>query len=70
MCLDAGDLDTAERMYQRDPFMHCLLAMTHERMGRQEEAKAMYQKASDLATAHNPPAAFGRRFVHQKLGLP
>ncbi|MBI2614621.1 MAG: hypothetical protein HYW52_02865 [Gemmatimonadetes bacterium] len=79
VALYADDLPAAERALteatnmggnQRDPFMHCLLAMTHERMGRQEEAKAMYQKASDLATAHNPPAAFGRRFVRQKLGLP
>ncbi len=55
---------------QRDPFMHCLLAMTYEKLGRQDEAKAMYQKAYDLATAHNPPAAFARPFARKKLGLP
>lgn len=54
---------------ERDPFMHCLLAMTYERLGRQEEARAMYQKAYDLATGHNPPAAFVRPFVRKKLGL-
>lgn len=54
---------------ERDPYMHCLLAMTHERLGRQEEAKAWYRKAYDLATGHNPPAAFVRPFVREKLGL-
>ena len=53
---------------QRDPFMHCLLAMAFERQGRQTEAQAMYQKAFDLAEAHNPPAAFVRRVARQKLG--
>lgn len=55
---------------QRDPFMHCLLAMTYEKMGRQDEAKAMYQKAYEMATAHNPPAAFVRPFARKKLDLP
>jgi Flp pilus assembly protein TadD len=49
--------------------MHCLLAMTLERLGRQDQAKALYQKAYDLATGHNPPAAFVRPFVREKLGL-
>ena len=55
---------------QRDPFMLCLLGMTYERQGRQDEAKATYQKAYDLATAHNPPSAFARPFARKKLGLP
>ncbi len=59
----------ATRGNERDPFMHCLLAMTLERLGRQDEAKAMYQKGYDLATGHNPPAAFVRPFARQKLGL-
>mgnify|MGYP001558415128 FL=1 len=54
---------------ERDPFMHCLLAMTYDRLGRQEEAREMYQKAYDLATGHNPPAAFVRPFARKKLGL-
>jgi tetratricopeptide (TPR) repeat protein len=54
---------------ERDPFMRCLLAMTYERMGKAAEAKASYQKAYDLATAHNPPAAFVRPFARKKLGL-
>ncbi|HEX7049927.1 MAG TPA: hypothetical protein VF188_06905 [Longimicrobiales bacterium] len=52
----------------RDPFMNVLLAMTYERMGRAEEAKALYRKAYDFARAHNPPTAFVRRFVREKLG--
>ena len=54
----------------RDPFMHCLLAMAYEKIGRPEEARALYQKAYDLATAHNPPAAFARRFARARLALP
>jgi tetratricopeptide (TPR) repeat protein len=59
----------ATRGNERDPFMHCLLAMTLERLGRQDEARAMYRKAYDLATGHNPPAAFVRPFARGKLGL-
>jgi tetratricopeptide (TPR) repeat protein len=78
VALYTNDLPTAEarlttaigiRNNDRDPFMHCLLAMTYERLGRQEAARAMYQKAYDLATGHNPPAAFVRPFVRKKLGL-
>ena len=50
--------------------MHALLGMTYERMGREADARAMYQKAYDMATAHNPPAAFVRPFARRKLGLP
>ena len=53
----------------RDSFMHCLLAMTYERQGRDTEATAMYRRAYDLATSHNPPTAFVRRYVRAKLGL-
>jgi Flp pilus assembly protein TadD len=59
----------ARRGNARDPFQHCLLAMTYEREGRQAEGKAMYQQAYELATGHNPPAAFVRPFVRKKLGL-
>ena len=75
MALYTNDLPTADsqltkavglRGNQRDPFMLCLLGMTYERMGRDAEAKATYRRAYDLATGHNPPAAF----VRKKLGLP
>jgi tetratricopeptide (TPR) repeat protein len=78
VALYTGDLETAEaqltqaiglRGNQRDPFMHCLLAMTYEREGKKQEADAMYRQAYDMATAHNPPAAFVRPFVRKKLGL-
>lgn len=78
VALYTGDLATAERelnkaiaitQNQRDPFMRCLLAMTYERQSRADEAKATYQQAYDLATGHNPPAAFTRAFARKKLGL-
>jgi Flp pilus assembly protein TadD len=76
VALYTGALDVAARELtralaiednQRDPFMHCLLAMTYEKVGQHEEARALYRKAYDLATAHNPPTAFARRFARQKL---
>ena len=78
VALYTGDLAKAEAQLtkaiamkgnDRDPFMHCLLAMTYEKQGKSEQAKEMYQKAYDLATAHNPPAAFVRPFARKKLGL-
>jgi len=78
VALYTNDLPTAEAQFtkaigmrgnERDPFMHCLLGMTYERMGKESEAKAMYEKAYQMATAHNPPAAFVRPFVRKKLGL-
>lgn len=77
VALHTGDLPSAEReltraigigQNQRDPFMHCLLAIVYERQGRAAEAKALYQQAYDLATSHNPPAAFARPFARKKLG--
>ena len=53
----------------RDPFMHALLGMTYEKQGRAADAKGMFQKSYDLATSHNPPAAFARPFARKKLGL-
>lgn len=79
VALYTNDLPTAEaeltraigmRGNERDPFMQCLLAMAYEKLGKQDEARATYQKAYDLATAHNPPAAFVRPFARKKLGLP
>ena len=32
-----------------------------EKAGQRDKAKELYRKAYDLATAHNPPAAFARR---------
>jgi len=74
-----GDLQGAQAEFgkalatqgnQRDPFMHALLGMTYEKLGQSDKAKEYYQKAYDLSTAHNPPAAFTRPFVRKKLGAP
>jgi len=79
VALYAGDLPTAEaqlrmavglRGNERDPYLRCLLGEALERLGRKDEATAAYREAYDLATAHNPPAAFVRPFVRRKLGLP
>ena len=78
VALYTGDLKTAEAELSRavampgnenDPFMTCLLAMTYDKQGRALKATALYQKAYDLATGHNPPAAFVRPFVRRKLAL-
>jgi tetratricopeptide (TPR) repeat protein len=79
VALYTGDLKAAEAEFskavaaqgnQRDPFMHVLLGMTYEKQGQTEKAKEFYQKAYDLATAHNPPAAFARPFARKKLVAP
>ena len=78
VALYTGQLQTAESELTRaigmqgnarDPFLHCLLAMTEERLGRADQAKAHYQHAYELATAHNPPSAFARPYARRKLGL-
>lgn len=53
---------------KNDPFFHYLLAMTHEQKGESEKAKALYQRAYELATGHNPPAAFTRSNARKKIG--
>jgi tetratricopeptide (TPR) repeat protein len=52
---------------ENDPFMHALLGMTYEKLGQAAKAKELYAKAYALATSHNPPAAFTRRFARGKL---
>jgi tetratricopeptide (TPR) repeat protein len=78
VALYTGDLSDAEteltravamKGNEKDPFMHCLLAMTYEKRGKAVQATAMYQKAYDLATGHNPPAAFVRRFVRSRITM-
>lgn len=78
VALYTGDLDNAvqqltttlsNQQSQGDPFMHALLGMAYEKKGEKENARAEYQKAYDLATAHNPPSAFSRPFARAKLGI-
>jgi tetratricopeptide (TPR) repeat protein len=77
VALYTNDLKTAEAELTRalaiqanrnDPFQNYLLAMTYEKLGQAEKAKEMYQKSYDLATAHNPPAAFTRTAARKKIG--
>ena len=76
VALYTGDLGAAEadltkaisiRGNTGDPFFHCLLAMTYEKLGQTAKARAFYQKAYDLATAHNPPSAYVRPLAGKKL---
>lgn len=76
VALYTGDHQTAEtelsraldlRGNQNDPFMHYLLAESHERQGNRARARELYQRAYDLATGHNPPAAFTRPAARKKL---
>jgi tetratricopeptide (TPR) repeat protein len=76
VALYTGDLPTAEAEFTRavamrgnddDPYQHFLLALTYEKLGQEEKARATYQKAYDLATSHNPPAAFTRPAARKKL---
>ncbi|HEY8311612.1 MAG TPA: hypothetical protein VIG47_13700 [Gemmatimonadaceae bacterium] len=78
VALYTNDLQTAETQFtkavamrgnERDPFMNCLLAMTYEKLGRKADADALYRKAYEMATGHNPPAAFVRPFVRKRLGI-
>jgi tetratricopeptide (TPR) repeat protein len=78
VALYTDDLPTAETQLtkamaapgnQNDPFLPCLLGLTYEKLGQPARATALYQKACDLATSHNPPAAFARPFARKKLGL-
>jgi tetratricopeptide (TPR) repeat protein len=76
VALYTNDLATAEtqltkalemRGNENDPFIHVLLGMTYEKLGQADKAKELYTKAYALATSHNPPAAFTRRFAREKL---
>lgn len=75
VALYTNDLPAAERELTKtiairgndsDPFMLSLLAMTYEKMGQAERSKELYAKAFNLATAHNPPAAYVRRVARPK----
>ena len=39
-----------------------------EKQGFKDKARAAYEKAYAMATAHNPPAAFSRPFARKKIG--
>ncbi len=77
VALYTGDLPRARteleralalRGNDRDPFLRALLAMTYEKLGDRTRADALYREAYELATAHNPPAAYARPLARKKLG--
>lgn len=51
-----------------DPFQVVLLGMAHEKMGHQDQATALYERAFNMATGSNPPNVFARRYTREKLG--
>ena len=78
VALFLGDFKAAEaeftrglalRANQNDPFQNWLLGFAYEKQGNGLKAIAQYQRAYDLATGHNPPAAFVRPTVRRKLSL-
>ena len=60
----------AIRGNDRDPQIHYYLGLAYEQSGQPARARAQFQQAYDLATAHNPPAAYARPHARKKLGLP
>lgn len=52
---------------QNDAFIQCLIGMTYEKLNQKDKAVEFYGKAAKV-TAHNPPAAFSRRFAQKKIG--
>jgi tetratricopeptide (TPR) repeat protein len=78
VALFTGDFKTAVAEFtrglalrgnQNDPFQNWLLGFAYEKQGNGLKAIAQYQRAYDLATGHNPPAAFVRPTVRRKLSL-
>jgi tetratricopeptide (TPR) repeat protein len=63
-----GDYQTAladlQKANTNDAFIQCLLGMTYEKLGQKDQALEQYRKGS-LVTAHNPPAAFAKRFTRR-----
>jgi tetratricopeptide (TPR) repeat protein len=77
VALYTNDIAAAERLLagaveipgnQNDPFMRYLLGLAYEKTGKAAEARAAYEKAWGLATAHNPPAAFVRHALRRQMG--
>jgi tetratricopeptide (TPR) repeat protein len=58
-------LDELKRANQNDPFIQCLIGQTYEKLGDLANANDFYHKAA-TASAHNPPAAYAKRFTRRK----
>jgi tetratricopeptide (TPR) repeat protein len=59
-------LEDLQKASQNDPFIQCLIGQTYEKLGDKEKAMEYYHKAAGT-TAHNPPAAYARRFARGRL---
>ena len=72
VALYTGEYRTAltdlQQANQNDPFILCLIAQTHEKLGDQAQATAYYRKALARAVTHNPPTAYARPLAGKKLG--
>jgi tetratricopeptide (TPR) repeat protein len=51
-----------------NPQIQYYLGLAYEKAAQADRARAQFQKAFDLATAHNPPSAYARSQARKKLG--
>lgn len=63
----AAALAGFEKANQNDPFIQCMMAQTHEKLGNAEKAAEFYKKAA-ATTAHNPAGAYAHREARGKIG--
>jgi tetratricopeptide (TPR) repeat protein len=61
-------LEDLEKANRNDPFIQCLIGQTYGKLGNKEKAMECYRKAAET-TAHNPAAAYARRFFRASSGL-
>jgi tetratricopeptide (TPR) repeat protein len=59
-------LEELSKANQNDPFIHCMIGQTYEKLGEKDRAMEFYRKAS-TASSHNPPAAYAVPFARKKL---
>jgi tetratricopeptide (TPR) repeat protein len=62
----AGALAQLKEADQSDPFIQCLTAQCHEKLGDETNALVYYRRAAG-STAHSVPAAYARPFALRKL---
>jgi tetratricopeptide (TPR) repeat protein len=62
----AAALLALQKANQNDPFIQCLIAQAHEKLGNKEQADAFYRKAA-ATTAHNPAGAYAKPLAMKKI---